>query len=515
MVLVSTAGRRFGTRAWLRAKRRERWAARAATITPFALAAASGAIYAAAFPPVSCALVAWVALVPLLVACATLSPLRAALAGMCWTMVAAAGVAAFLPGMLARYFGLAIVPSWIAALAIAAGMHGLFAGAYAAWVAWLVGRRAAHPLLLASGWMVCEFARARCPSSGPWALTAYSQLDWTPLIQSADLAGPYAIGMLVAAVNACAAAALMPALRGRRPLLAASATVAALAAALLYGEWRLGQTFGDGPTIAVAVVQGGAPPADRAMRPERLARYVDLTRSGAAPETKLVVWPESAVEAYLEEPSTTRDVVLRVAADARADLVLGGPHFESSASGTRYHNSAYLVRDGRLGARYDKHRLVPFAEEGRYTPGLGAVVLPASHLSLGMVLCVESMFPDLVRRAVGEGAEALVNLSNDAWFGDAAPARHQLDMATLRAVESRRYLVRAAATGFSAIVDPYGRTLARSEFGTNQVLNATVRASHVETPYQRWGDAFAWTVIAIVAGATLRALLDRTVEQQQ
>ena len=74
------------------------------------------------------------------------------------------------------------------------------------------------------------------------------------------------------------------------------------------------------------------------------------------------------------------------------------------------------------------------------------------------------MFPDLVRQAVRQGAEVLVNLSNDAWFGDAAPARQQLEIATLRAVENRRYLVRAAATGFSAVVDPHGRTLAQSEF---------------------------------------------------
>src|SRR4029450_10401071 len=103
-----------------------------------------------------------------------------------------------------------------------------------------------------------------------------------------------------------------------------------------------------------------------------------------------------------------------------------------------------------------------------------------------------------------QGRDVLVTLSNDAWFGDAAPARHQLEIAALRAVENRRYLVRAAATGFSAVVDPAGRMLATSDFGTTQVLHATVRASHVRTPYQRWGDALAWLVIAGGAGAALR-----------
>ena len=125
------------------------------------------------------------------------------------------------------------------------------------------------------------------------------------------------------------------------------------------------------------------------------------------------------------------------------------------------------------------------------------------------------MFPDLVSRAVGQGADVLVNLSNDAWFGHPAPARQQLEIAMLRAVENRRYLVRAAATGFSAVIDPHGRALVESEFGAEQVLNATVRASHARSPYQRWGDAFAWLVMAGVAAASLRALRPTTEHQQQ
>jgi apolipoprotein N-acyltransferase len=491
-------------------------------LTPYAFAAVSGLVYAAGFAPLSWSMAAWLALVPLLVACAALSPLRAAMAGMCWTAAMGVGVAWFLPSMLSNYFGLAGVSSWLAAVAIVALLHGVYVSAYAAWVAWLARRRAANPIVLAGGWLVCEFARAHGVLGAPWALTAYSQMRCTRLIQIADLAGPYGIGMLVAAVNACAAALLVPALRGRRPLLTATTIAAALAGVLIYGQWRLGQTFGDGPAVAVAVVQGGAPAAEPAQRTARLARYVALTTAGADARARLIVWPESAVQGYLEEASSTRGTVLRTADELRADLILGGPHYAPSTSGTRYHNSVYLVRDGRLAARYDKHRLVPVAEDDRlawllgdkpagYTRGRGRFVLPATALRVGALLCVEAMFPDLARQAVRQGAEVLVNLSNDAWFGDAEPARQQLEIATLRAVENRRYLVRAAATGFSAVIDPHGRTLAQSEFNAEQVLNSTVRASRARTPYQRWGDAFAWVVIAAVMGATLRSLFDRTV----
>ena len=127
----------------------------------FALAALSGAIYATAFPPLSWAPAVWVGLAPLLVACARLTPLRAAAAAMLWTATAAVGVAGFLPGMLGRYFALAPAEAWLVAAGVVALLHGVYISAYAAWVAWLARRRAATPLLLAAGWVVCELARAR------------------------------------------------------------------------------------------------------------------------------------------------------------------------------------------------------------------------------------------------------------------------------------------------------------------------------------------------------------------
>lgn len=487
----------------------------------FALAALSGGVWAAGFPPVSWVGAPWVALVPLLVACAVLTPGQAALAGLLWTVTAAAGVATFLPGMLARYFDASPALSWVGSAAVVVVLHGAWIAPFTAWVAWLVRRGAASPLLVAGGWLVSEVLRSHGTFASPWGLAAYSQVAWLPIVQIADLAGPYGIGLLVAAVNACLAAALVPALRGRRPLLAPIVTAAALALALAYGHWRLGQTFGDGDPQRVAVVQGGAASCDDGARTARLARYAALSAPVAA-GADLVVWPEHALDDYLDEASPARDVVLRLAHATRGDVVVGGPSFVPSPAGVRYHNSAYLVRGGRVAARYDKHRLVPFAEDDRfrslrsagdvrYTAGGGGFVLPGRALRLGALLCVEAMFPDLARRAVGEGADVLLNLSNDTWFGDAAAARQQLAIATLRAVEQRRYLVRAAATGFSAVVDPAGRTLARSGFATREVLTATVRATHARTPYQRGGDAVAWLVIAGVAAASLRSVLSPTV----
>src|SRR5262245_63991258 len=113
------------------------------------------------------------------------------------------------------------------------------------------------------------------------------------------------------------------------------------------------------------------------------------------------------------------------------------------------------------------------------------------------------MYPDLVRSFALQCAEILANPSNDDWFGHAAPARHLLDSASVRAIENRRYLVRPTATGFSAIIDPYGRAVALSGFGTPEILTASVRPSRAETPYQHWPDMVSWVTLMFVSIVSL------------
>jgi apolipoprotein N-acyltransferase len=206
--------------------------------------------------------------------------------------------------------------------------------------------------------------------------------------------------------------------------------------------------------------------------------------------------------------------VLEVSRELGADLILGGPHYGFGIADFYHYNSVFLVHRGALVDRYDKLRLVPVAE-GRqrvwllprklsgYQPGRRLRVLQAGAVRVGAFVCVEAMYPDLVREFALQGAEVLANPSNDSWFGHAAPARQQLDIATVRAIENRRYLVRPTSTGFSAVIDPYGRAVALSGFGAPEVLTASVSPSQVQTPYQRWGDAAAWIAIAFAVAASL------------
>jgi apolipoprotein N-acyltransferase len=150
---------------------------------------------------------------------------------------------------------------------------------------------------------------------------------------------------------------------------------------------------------------------------------------------------------------------------------------------------------------------MPIAERAigaeTYEPGQIPTGLRTRSGLMGALVCFEAMYPELVRTIVAGGVEMLANLSNDAWFGHATPAEQHLDMAALRAVETRRWLVRAATTGVSAIVDPWGRVVARIEFGRPGVISGEIRRSHAETVYQTWGDAPAWGAVGLALAASL------------
>src|SRR4029077_1083824 len=326
-------------------------------------------------------------------------------------------------------------------------------------------------------------------------------------VQLADLAGPYGIGMLVAAGNAALAGLILPAVRTSWPALGRRGVLAAVLASLVYGQWRLSTPFGNGNPRPVLVVQGDVERGFQ-WKPEYtdlgIDRYVNLTREGAPARPQLVVWPEYAVSFYLQEIRPQSRRVLDAIQPLGADLVLGGPHYEFVDGRTIYHNSVFVVREGRVTGRYDKLRLIPFAEADvdgllhfhtGFTAGTGIRLLDTQVGRLGPLVCWEAMYPELSRQLAAAGAEVLVNLSNDSWFARAPQARHHLAMAALRAIENRRWLIRATQTGISAVIDPHGRIVSETAFDAPAILRATVQASNVLTPYERWGDAVAWAAI--------------------
>jgi apolipoprotein N-acyltransferase len=254
-----------------------------------------------------------------------------------------------------------------------------------------------------------------------------------------------------------------------------------------------------------------------------------LTTAAGQRQPGLVVWPE------VPAPFTLRDVAFAqraagIARAAQSDFLLGIVNWRPSAGTGRlepFNSAALLGPDGRESFVYDKIHLVPFSEYipwrnwlwfasdltglvGDFSRGTQYSVgqLPGGRFSV--VICYEAIFPDQVRRYVKEGAELLINVSNDGWFGrSAAPAQH-LAMARVRAAENRRWLLRDTNTGHTVSVDPYGRIVARLEPYKRGVLDAPYGFRTDTTLYTRWGDWLAWLSVAASLALLLAAARSRS-----
>jgi apolipoprotein N-acyltransferase len=468
------------------------------------LAAASGGAYSLAFPPHDLAGVAGVALVPLFAAAACLAPLRAAGAGLAWSVVATLCVGAWLPGTIARFFEIPSALGWLALAGLALATVGGPLAALCAWISWSARAGVAGPLALGAAFGLTEIARAGGWPPLPWAFLGAGALP-EPFVQAADAVGVNGLSILAAGANAALAALFVPRLRTRRAALETIALAALVALCVAHGRSQLERRFADGPLLSVAAVQPGLAPGAGRAGVVLQERALELTRSVQDRRHDLVVWPEHALDAYLRERTPASETVRALSRDLDGDLLLGGPHWRFAEPEPRYFTSAFLLHHGEIHGRHDKTRLVPVAE-ARYEPGGRPRVLAGSRARVGAFVCAELVFPSVARELARGGAEILANPSNDAWLAPVA-SEHLLRLARLRAIENRRPLVRATPTGVSALIDAHGAVLARSGFGSAQVLEAPLRGSRATTLVQRLGDWPAWGALALVALTTLQATL--------
>jgi apolipoprotein N-acyltransferase len=341
-------------------------------------------------------------------------------------------------------------------------------------------------LWIASVWTAVEFLRSQGPLGFPWALLGASQHRAAPVLQIASLTGIYGVSFLVALVNAT----LYGVLTRRAAILPAVGTGVVLVGALLWGAVVLRHPV-PATLVAAAVqpnfaVRAGQSPESNARALADLGR---LTHEAASRGATLVVWPETASPVDITSPP----VLAAIRSWALGDRV---SVIATSLEGGRTNSAFAFAPSGLLVGRYDKVRLVPFAEAGEEA-GRAPAVLRTPQAHLGMAICFESVFPEIARQAVRDGATLLVVITNDAWFdGRAAPAQHAA-LAPFRAVEEGRYLIRAANQGFSAIIDPRGRTLDELPLGRRGILTARVAPIRGLTVYARIGDAFGWAVVLV------------------
>ncbi len=246
-----------------------------------------------------------------------------------------------------------------------------------------------------------------------------------------------------------------------------------------------------------------------------------MTRRAIREGAQVVLWPESSTPFYFDEDRPGAEQVRAIARETKTPILVGSDQIDRSAPLTKYYNSAFLVRpDGSTGAIYRKMHLVPFGEYvplktllffagplveavSDFSPGDAAVLLPVRGHFISTSICYEVVYPHLVRQMAAGGADLLTTITNDAWFGRTSAPYQHFEQASMRAIENGRYLVRAANTGISGIVDPYGRVRARTSIYEMAVVVGEARFVRVRTIYSRIGDAFAYASTVLTLAVLL------------
>lgn len=384
-------------------------------------------------------------------------------------------------------------------------------------VVWQFGRRlGSRALLLAPVvWIATEYGRGWLLGGFPWVLLGYSQATVLPVVQVASLVGIYGLSGLVAGVNGTVAFAVFANWRERLVSCGVALAIVGLVAA--WGSWRLaeGSLARSGVPLRVGLIQGNIAQGekwdrDRALR--NFQTHLDLSRTAAERGAQLIIWPESATPFYFEEDPVSGARIRQLAVETRTYILFGSDEVERGTP-PRYYNSAFLVGpDGSTLARYRKIHLVPFGEfvplksllffasrlveaVSDFSPGDEPVVLPVGVHRASTAICYEVVYPDLIRRFVGAGSHLLTTITNDAWYGHSSAPFQHFEQASVRAIEQGRYLARAANTGISGIVDPYGRVTLRSELFERIALVGEVRVLEGRTLYSRIGDLIAWLAL--------------------
>ena len=409
-------------------------------------------------------------------------------------------------------------------------------------------------------WVAVELGRARI-TGFPWDLLGISQIDNPLITQLAPYTGAYGISFVIAGVNAL----WMTRIRFRqrrytRTLLAAAAACIVLLYATTLRHLQARRLE---PTSAVAtLVQEnlavGATAGLQLSRAEMLKAFSELslfpptiqacdgipevasTQCGAtstaeqektftrylAP-TQLIVWPE-APNGFFDADPEFRDYVSRLARAARAPVIAGTIGVTPNHSVTRgydlYNSADFILPDGTFAARYDKMHLVPFGEYvpyrkvfffagsllqdvGLFDPGKKRTVFTGGGHTYGTFICYESVFGNEVREYARIGADVLVNISDDGWYGDTSAAWEHLNQVRMRAIENHRWILRATNTGVTAAIDPYGRVTTAIPRHIRSSLRAGFNYERDITFYTAHGDLFAWFCVAVTfaaLGASIR-----------
>ncbi len=468
-------------------------------------------------------LLAWIAFIPLFFATENLPPRQRFLLGWLTGLVYFSGTIWWVTISMRQYGGLPVVLAFLLMLLLVAYLA-CYVGGFALCVGSDFLYRPAGFLLPALFWTTFEYLRAHLLTGFPWSALGYSQYRFLPAIQIADFSSVYGVGFVIVLFNTALARLIKTAVSTRRPDPAAI-RVALVTVALTfgYGQFRLQQPMGGASPLKVGVVQGNIAQDrkwDDDFKDETLDIYKRLSQSTRPASPQLLVWPESATPLFFQVDPHYQAELLDLTQEGQFDLLFGSPAFDPVDSSRLYNSAYFLSPTAGILARYDKMHLVPFGEYvplssllffvdkitmgiGDFAPGDSPSVVEVAGEKIGTAICFEVIFPELVRKAVDQGATIMTTITNDAWFGDSPAASQHFSMVVFRAVENRVPFARAANTGISGFIDAHGRILEQTPLFVEAAITRTLSPGIRKSFYTTYGDLFP--IACLVIGLLLMA----------
>lgn len=480
-------------------------------VSSYFLAVASGVVLFFSFPKFGTGWAAWVALIPLFAALRGKTPRRSFVLGLVTGLVCHVGVLYWITYVVVQYGYLPLYMG-VGAMLIVVAYVSLYTGLFACGIRFFAGKNIPITIAAPVLWTLLEYVKSHILTGFPWENLGYSQYHLLPMIQISDVAGVYGVTFLIVFINALLFD--MAASTSRRGLKAAIGLVV-IGAVVVYGMVRIEQVkekMARLPAQSVSLVQGNVDQSVKwnpQFQQQTMADYASLTLESATTGNRLIVWPETAVPFFFQDVDAFHRSIVGLAQRTNSWLLFGSPSYKKDGrGGLTLFNSAYLLSPaGGQAAKYDKMHLVPYGEYvplrkifpfisklvegvGDFGTGPGYVPLVMDSHRIGLLICYEGIFPEAGLTYQENGADLLVNITNDAWFGRTSAPYQHLSMTVFRAVENRLYLVRAANTGITAFIDPLGSIVSQTGLFEKMSLLGTVRFMKGGTLYGIWGDAF-------------------------
>ena len=501
----------------------------------------SGILLILIFPGFNFEILAWVSLVPLFIATRKTSPLTSLKLGFITGFVFYIGVIYWIVIAMTKYGSIPMAIG-IAVLILLSGYLAIYLSLFTFLLSYFCNQQSSisnqlRYILAPFLWVTLELIRAHFLTGFPWASLGYSQFKTLPIIQAADITGVYGISFIIVMVNAAIASFIEsitplhpPLSKGGSGGVRQFATKYMIVTTLfiisfsIYGYWRMNlfnsQLTTHNSQLKVALIQGNIEQNmkwDESYQSDVFDAHVNLTMQASREKPDLIVWPESATPFYFQADRNFGPKMIELAKNSGSFILFGTPGYEIKDNGIVSYNRAYLLsREGDVVGKYDKIHLVPFGEYvplrkilffidkmvegvGEYQSGEEYTIFeirnPKSEIQnfFGTLICFEVIFPDLVRRFVKNGAEFLVNITNDGWYGKTAASSQHIAMVAFRAVENRVPVVRAANTGISGIIEPTGKIAKETDIFVTTYVTGEINTGLLQkTFYTQYGDVFAY-----------------------